>query len=171
MSLAAVPVDSLPHLSGDFNGNNVVDTADYVIWRKNLGAANESSLKFNGNGLNGVDFADYPLWRQNFGVTTAVATLLGGDFNGDNVVDAADYILWRKNLGAADESSLNFNGNGLNGVDVADYQLWRQNFDMVTAAAAISAAVVPEPAQAVLLILAGVGFCGLYRGRRPPATS
>jgi hypothetical protein len=166
MSLAAVPVDSPPHLFGDFNGDRMVDAADYMLWRKNLGAANESSLNFNGNGLNGVDVADYQLWRRNFGLTTAAATQLGGDFNGDTVGNAADYVILRKNLGATDESTLNFNGNGVNGIDVADYQLWRRNFGMVTAAAAINAAVVPEPAQDIILIMTGGGFCGFRLRRR-----
>lgn len=56
-------------LPGDFNGNLVVDAADYTVWRDHLGAADESSLNGNGNGLNGVDQADYDLWKANFGDT------------------------------------------------------------------------------------------------------
>jgi len=39
--------------SGDFNQNGVVDAADYVVWRKNLGGQFTEQ--------------DYQLWRQNFG--------------------------------------------------------------------------------------------------------
>jgi hypothetical protein len=42
-------------LDGDFNGDLVVDAADYTVWRDNLG------------GLYGPD--DYELWKGNFGVT------------------------------------------------------------------------------------------------------
>jgi hypothetical protein len=66
MSLAAVLEDSPTHPAGDFNANGVVDAADYVLWRRHLGAASESSLNYAGNGLNGVDAGDYLLWRQNF---------------------------------------------------------------------------------------------------------
>jgi hypothetical protein len=64
MSLAAVPGALIP---GDFNGDGSVDSADYVVWRRHLGDADESSLNNAGDGLNGVDAGDYSLWRQNFG--------------------------------------------------------------------------------------------------------
>jgi hypothetical protein len=152
--------------AGDFNGDNVVDTADYVVWRKNLGAAEESSVNFNGDGLNGVDVADYLLWRQNLGVTsTAAAAQFDGDFNADNSVDTADFVLWRKNIGALTESNLNNNGDGINGVDVGDYQLWRQNFGRKTTSGN-SAAVVAEPTNATLLMIAGCGLLYLTRLRQ-----
>jgi hypothetical protein len=56
-------------LPGDFNGNHVVDAADYIVWRNNLGAGDESSLNGNGNGLGGVDELDYSYWRAHFGDT------------------------------------------------------------------------------------------------------
>jgi autotransporter-associated beta strand protein len=56
-------------LSGDYNGDGVVDAADYTVWRDNLGAADESALNGNGNGMNGVDQGDYELWVTNFGTT------------------------------------------------------------------------------------------------------
>jgi hypothetical protein len=43
-------------LAGDYNGNGVVDAADYVAWRDNPGA-------FGGNP------AGYNTWRANFGRT------------------------------------------------------------------------------------------------------
>jgi hypothetical protein len=52
---------------GDFNGDDFVNAADYVIWRDNLGAGDETSLNGNGNGTNGVDSGDYYFWRANFG--------------------------------------------------------------------------------------------------------
>jgi len=54
-------------LAGDFNGDFVVDAADYSIWRDNLGAANEDSIANNGDGQNGVDTADYEIWKESFG--------------------------------------------------------------------------------------------------------
>lgn len=63
---------SVPVLSGDYNSNNSVDAADYVLWRNTLG---QSDL---GNGLvadgdfNGIiDSLDYAVWRANFGKTLA----------------------------------------------------------------------------------------------------
>ncbi|MGI9456476.1 MAG: beta strand repeat-containing protein, partial [Aeoliella sp.] len=56
------------NLPGDFNGDFVVDAADYTTWRNNLGAADESALGGNGSNSGGVDIADYTLWKNNFGM-------------------------------------------------------------------------------------------------------
>jgi hypothetical protein len=60
-------------LAGDFNGDNMVNLADYTVWRDHLGAADESLINSAGDGLNGVDTADYSLWRTNFGAVGANA--------------------------------------------------------------------------------------------------
>ncbi|MEN1681090.1 MAG: choice-of-anchor M domain-containing protein [Planctomycetota bacterium] len=52
---------------GDFNGDGVVDAADFTVWRDNLGAT-EDGLVLGGNGDGGqVDNSDYLLWRGLFG--------------------------------------------------------------------------------------------------------
>lgn len=57
-------------LGGDFNGDGIVNIADYAVWRNNLGA-NESVLPPGStDGSTIVDAADYELWRTNFGMTT-----------------------------------------------------------------------------------------------------
>jgi hypothetical protein len=63
----AMPPAGLP---GDFNADMAVNAADFVLWRKNLGAADETALHGNGDGMNGVDQGDYSLWRTNFGRTS-----------------------------------------------------------------------------------------------------
>jgi glucose/arabinose dehydrogenase len=65
--------------SGDFNRDDVVNGADYVVWRNDPNRTQ----------------AQYDLWRANFGRTAVIA----GDFNNDRIVDAADYIVWRNGLG------------------------------------------------------------------------
>ena len=49
---------------GDYNGNNVVDAADYTVWRDNVGG---SSLPNEGASLGSVDQQDYTFWKNNFG--------------------------------------------------------------------------------------------------------
>jgi hypothetical protein len=50
---------------GDFNVNNSVDAADYVVWRKNFNGTNALP---NDNGLGTpIGSAHYTLWRSNFG--------------------------------------------------------------------------------------------------------
>jgi T5SS/PEP-CTERM-associated repeat protein len=58
-------------LLGDYNGNGVVDAADYVQWRKtaNTAVTPYSGADGSGNGL--VDDEDYLVWRSNFGLTSA----------------------------------------------------------------------------------------------------
>ncbi|WP_425396015.1 hypothetical protein [Aeoliella sp.] len=64
-------------LEGDFNGDGLVNLADYTVWRNNLG----SSADLNGNGDENsgsagvVDAADYALWKQNFGASAAAASV------------------------------------------------------------------------------------------------
>jgi autotransporter-associated beta strand protein len=50
--------------AGDYNGDGVVDTADYVVWRKAFG---QLGAVADGNGDGRVDDADYMVWRGNLG--------------------------------------------------------------------------------------------------------
>jgi hypothetical protein len=67
-------------LPGDFNNDQVVDAADYTVWRNNLG----TNFDLNGNGdENGdsadfVDAADYALWKSSYGTGGNGSAGLGG---------------------------------------------------------------------------------------------
>jgi hypothetical protein len=52
-------------LLGDYNVDGVVDTADYLVWRKAKGSTTDLHADGNGDGI--VDDADYSVWRVNFG--------------------------------------------------------------------------------------------------------
>jgi hypothetical protein len=54
-------VDAPPSLEGDYNGNGVVDAADYTVWRDGLGTI--------------FTPADYTVWKANFGNTLGSGTL------------------------------------------------------------------------------------------------
>lgn len=59
-------------LLGDFNGDGVVDAADYTVWRDNQGAPDSvlaPGSTSDGSGF--VDAGDYATWRANFGATGA----------------------------------------------------------------------------------------------------
>ena len=57
-----------PALLGDFNRNNTVDAADYVLWRKTLtNTVSSPYTDADGNGNGVVDAADYGVWRGAFG--------------------------------------------------------------------------------------------------------
>jgi rhamnogalacturonan endolyase len=53
--------------SGDYNLDNVVDSADYTVWRDTLGSTDDLRADGSGNGV--VDQADYGVWRLYFGMT------------------------------------------------------------------------------------------------------
>jgi fructan beta-fructosidase len=62
-------------LQGDYNGDNIVDAADYTVWRDNLG----QNVSLPGEnpaaatpGL--VDDEDYVFWKAHFGETTEAGT-------------------------------------------------------------------------------------------------
>jgi hypothetical protein len=57
-----------PGNNADFNGNHVIDAADYVIWRSHLGAIGTGTQATgDANGDLNVDAADYSIWRTTFG--------------------------------------------------------------------------------------------------------
>jgi PEP-CTERM motif len=60
---------AVPPLSGDYSGNDVVDAADYTVWRDTLGSTTD--LRANGDitgaSAGKIDQADYTIWKTNFG--------------------------------------------------------------------------------------------------------
>ena len=63
---AEPPSTSLP---GDYNGDLIVDAADYTLWRDTLGSTTD--LRANGDNTGDsmgiIDRADYDFWKTNFG--------------------------------------------------------------------------------------------------------
>ena len=53
---------------GDYNGDHVVDAADYTIWRDSLGST--TNLAADGNGNHVIDQGDFDLWSAHFGKAT-----------------------------------------------------------------------------------------------------
>jgi hypothetical protein len=83
-----ITLAAAPNLPGDYNGNGIVDAADYTVWRDRLGQsvtlANENPAAAT-PGL--VDAEDYAFWKANFGQTLgagAAAHLAPGDSPGAN---------------------------------------------------------------------------------------
>jgi CSLREA domain-containing protein len=59
-----------PELPGDYNQNGVVEVADYVVWRKTLGASGLPAYSgADGDGDGTIDQDDHGVWRANFGRT------------------------------------------------------------------------------------------------------
>ncbi|MEN0110506.1 MAG: hypothetical protein AAF805_07250 [Planctomycetota bacterium] len=66
-----------PRLTGDYNGNGVVDAADYTVWRDTLGDDDfEPGTGADGDDDGFVSLLDYDVWADNFGDTAATATVV-----------------------------------------------------------------------------------------------
>jgi hypothetical protein len=62
-------------LAGDYNDNGVVDTSDYLLWRKHLGKSISLPNENPGALTRGlVDQEDYEFWKSRFGLAAASAT-------------------------------------------------------------------------------------------------
>ncbi len=80
----------------------------------------------------------------------SVSSPLLGDYNNDGKVNSQDYVIWRKT---------NLNGD-------QGYTDWRSNYgtgDTGSGSGLVGGASVPEPATAVLVILAAASFCAWRR--------
>jgi hypothetical protein len=64
---ASVPwVEQQLDLPGDYNGDGVVDAADYTVWRDAFGQMGPA-LAADGDRDQSVGAGDYEIWKQNFG--------------------------------------------------------------------------------------------------------
>jgi hypothetical protein len=64
-------VEAAVALPGDYNGDNIVDAADYTLWRDHQGAPAGTLL--NDPHLGVIGPAQYETWLANFGNTLAGA--------------------------------------------------------------------------------------------------
>jgi len=60
-------------IAGDYNGDGIVDAADYTVWRNNLGAPAGTLLNDIDGGVIGQ--AQYGTWKVNFGRSSDVGSL------------------------------------------------------------------------------------------------
>jgi hypothetical protein len=72
---------------GDYNGNGVVDAADYVVWRNGGPLQNEVAGVTPGQ----VTAEDYAAWRARFGNTSAVAA--SGNLQATSVPEPGTFVL------------------------------------------------------------------------------
>jgi hypothetical protein len=66
-----------PSVLGDYNSNNIVDAADYTVWRDHLGQAFTLPNRDPTNSGN-VNQQDYTYWKGRFGATSGAGALGGG---------------------------------------------------------------------------------------------
>jgi hypothetical protein len=64
--------------SGDYNGDLVVDAADYLVWRNSLNMTG-AGLAADGNGDLVVNELDYTIWKNDFGTISEGQLSLGAN--------------------------------------------------------------------------------------------
>jgi hypothetical protein len=61
--------------NGDFDGDNIVDGADYLIWQRGLGGADPDGSMGDANGDHNVDGVDLGVWAEKFGGAPAIGAV------------------------------------------------------------------------------------------------
>jgi hypothetical protein len=59
-------------MPGDYNRDDVVDAADYVVWRKLFGSEVPRGTRADGDGNGVIDIPDLDVWTSQFGSVAAV---------------------------------------------------------------------------------------------------
>ncbi len=91
-------------VAGDYNGDNIVDAADYTTWRNTMGQSVKVGLGADGN-LNGtIDAGDYDVWKAKFGTSGAGS----GGASLSVVPEPASIVLFALAIAAASRLRLRF---------------------------------------------------------------
>jgi hypothetical protein len=61
--------------AGDYNGNGLVDAADYTVWRDLQGKTLDPRADGNTDGV--INLADYNIWKANFGLAAGAGSFGG----------------------------------------------------------------------------------------------
>ena len=77
-------------LAGDYNGDSIVDAADYIVWRSTEGQSVAASTGADGNGDGVIDDSDFDVWRTHFG---QIASASGAALSASTVPEPAAFCL------------------------------------------------------------------------------
>lgn len=138
-------------------GSNSVDNSNFIarIGQSALGTEPWRGL------IDGVRIYDHALTASeilNIYQAESAVTHPAGDYNDNGTVDAADYTVWRDHLNQTFQLPNEVSGVSPGSVTTADYDEWKSRFGNA-GTGSLAANAVPEPASAVLLVLAGVVIC------------
>jgi hypothetical protein len=119
-----------------------------VIIRSTSGAVRNGVFNFT---ISNLDYT---------GGTEYVPPSVPGDYNSNGTVDAADYVLWRNGGPLANEV------DAPGTVNAADYDAWKARFGNASGSGSgLGNGAVPEPASALLTLLAGLAAAASWRSR------
>jgi hypothetical protein len=80
----------IPAVAGDYNRNGTVDTADYAVWRKNVGTSDSLPNDLVGGTIGP---AQYDQWRAHYGQTAGAGASLGSSLSSSTVPEPCTILL------------------------------------------------------------------------------
>lgn len=99
----AVSASSGGAVPADYNGNGVVDDADYLVWRTDFDAPAGTSASADGNSDGAINAADYVFWRskkpKNY---SAQVSIIANDATGSESGDNGQFAVSLSAASAAD---------------------------------------------------------------------
>jgi hypothetical protein len=69
LGLAKFQLDFVVSIPGDYNGDLMVNAADYTVWRNTLGQIVPVGTGADGNRDTMITYDDYVLWKETYGLT------------------------------------------------------------------------------------------------------
>jgi hypothetical protein len=67
MPILAGDIGSIVGPTGDYNGDGIVDAADYTVWRNTLGDTVPNGTGADGDQSGEIDAGDYTFWKTKYG--------------------------------------------------------------------------------------------------------
>lgn len=111
-------VEMPPPLRADFDGNLVVDEADFDRWHSSFGITNP----YDADGDGDADGRDFLYWQRNVYSQLPPEKLAIADLNHDGVYNAQDLPVWQTSYGVDDGGDVDGDGD----TDGRDFLLWQQ---------------------------------------------
>jgi hypothetical protein len=81
-----------PPVTGDFDGDGVVDQSDYDVWFATFGSSDDLRADANGDGV--VDAADYTIWRDRLGALPGLGAGAAGSASASSAAAPEPATLW-----------------------------------------------------------------------------
>ena len=110
------------NLPGDFNRDNTVNGADFLILQAGGGISTPTFTDGDANGDGVVNGDDLSLWSANSG-TALIDLALAADFDDDYDVDGSDFLEWQLQQGQIVTPGENGDADGDGDVDIDDLDI------------------------------------------------
>jgi len=140
---------------GDYDLDEDVDGADFLMWQRSYGSAQSTA---DGNHDGTVDAADLLMWEEHFGesangdVGEVVDVVANADFDDSGLIDESDLDAWKEGFGSAQSAGSNGDSNGDGWVDGTDFLNWQRQYNSPMEPIAVLASASFEGAKAQQIV-------------------